>query len=430
MGAIILMRSQGSVSIEAAISLPVFLMAVLAVAALLQVPLACRRVGSAVSDVARMLSAGGYLASLSGFQTLQEDIGHVADNGFVPGGAKLEEVLSLLDSLGTPEGSDGTHRDRSGMLQSFLEVGTSITAQGGEVVQQTVEGALDELVLSLVSERLKEASSNRFRDEDPWKGLCISNGKAGVDFSDSRYYDEDGMVELVAVYEVKPVTLFGLAPAVKVCTRVRVMGWGAGEGMSTHAPGVAGETGRNEGEPGESIWNTGTGSAGVWRRGAHIEERELIKMENMQAGTGSGFFRASGMQSGYDAVSTGIGLQQAAVYQIVSMNPFLSSYAGRPEAIRALLRECEGSMPEKGEMVACGQPSLSLAVSDREIILVIPENTNVEVNSILDAMRKELAGLHATLRVVRGYGDFRTGTETMQEQDRETERADTGNLPD
>ncbi len=439
-------------TLEAAIALPVFIMAFLAVAALMQYPLASRRVSTSLSDVARMFAAGGIIAELSGFETLQGDLSRISERGFMPGGRDLEEVLRVLGSLGGSDGTDpsvgsvpsggsnvsddagvydGTGAsdgktqgggadipssggvDIQGLIEALRRTGTAVTAKGGKAAQDTVDGILDNLALALVSKRLSDSLKPIGNATDPWMRICVRNGRAGVDLSNSRYYVEDGAVELVAVYTVKPRTLLNLAPAVKCCSRVSVRSWGSGEGPTLHITEVTDGTEEEAQNTADSLWNMGDGATSVWRRGTLIESGELQRLENSLSGVGSRLIRADGMQPGYDALSTAPGPGRATVYQIVSLNPFLPSYQGKPDRIRAKLREWAYAMPSSGSEVAGGKSSSggaasALIVGTREIILVLPENTPEEVIGDLDGVRTELRGDHVAIQVIRGYGQYDT----------------------
>ena len=64
---------RGGATIETAIVLPVFMMAVLALSSLIGYPAAWLRVETAVCDATRLLASGGYAAQLCGLLTVRGD---------------------------------------------------------------------------------------------------------------------------------------------------------------------------------------------------------------------------------------------------------------------------------------------------------------------------------------------------------------------
>ncbi len=318
---------QGSATVEASITLPIFLMAVMAVVSLMQYPVACRQVGGAMSDVARMLSAGGYLAHLSGLQAVGKDVDRIAANGFVIGGDKLNEVTDALTSLAAvPSDSQGAggvaggntqypYKNPAGAAEAFMDLSRALTSGGGQWVGKAYDSVLNDIVLALSTARLSQSVNISRSDNDPWRQLGIRDGAEGVDLSNSHYFSEDGTIELVAVYTVKPLSLFGVAPAIKCCSRIRVVAWGAGIGPALRRPPAKAndETAGNGTKT--SLWNFGNDASQLWQRGKTIEDAELDKLEKETIGTGAVLFRASAVQPGYDALSAGMDINRATAFQ-------------------------------------------------------------------------------------------------------------------
>lgn len=419
-------RIRGNATVEASITLPVFLMAVLAVVSLMQYPITHRQVGSAMSDVARMLSAGGYLAVLSGMQGVGNEVDRIAEQGFVIGGDKLNEVTDALASLANDPASEtdsnGDSEERNskepmqpiGMTDAYKALSRTLTSGVGKWVGSVSNDALNDLVLKLSTDRLKQSGRNSQSDVDPWRKMGIKNGEKGVDLSNSRYYSEDGSIELVAVYTVKPVSLFGVAPAVQCCNRIRVMSWGVGVGPSLRKPLIQEQEGSTDDSSEISLWNMGNDSSQLWQRGKAIEEAELEKMENIISGNGVALTRADARQSGYDAVSVGMDINRVTVYQIISVNPFLASYHENIPALKGLIREHVNRMPAMGSEIKAGSSTLPFHVGAGRLIIIVPVNAPVWLDEAIGESRADLAAMGITLELIRGYGTYDgPGTEPL-----------------
>ena len=412
------MKMQGSATVEASITLPIFLMAVLTVVSLMQYPGTYRQVGSAMSDVARMLSAGGYFAHLSGLQAVGNEVGRIASNGFVIGSDKLNEVTDTLSALAIEPSSEATpvkeaiSQDNSikmtpgGMAEGYKALSRVLTSGAGQWVGAASNEVLNGLVLTLSTARLVQANGTSKGGTDPWRRLGIQNGMDGVDFSNSRYFTEDGTIELVAVYAVKPPSLLGLAPAVRLCSRVRVVAWGAGVGPSLRQALSNDEEGNPDDTSVTSLWNLGNDASHLWQRGKAIEEAALDKLEGSLMGGGTILLRAPARQSGYDALSVGLDITRATGFQFVSMNPFLATYRDNPSAVKGLIREQASHMPRMGDKVSAGNGRPPVCISAGCLTIVVPENAPAWLDAAILEEKAEMARTGIALNMIRGYGTY------------------------
>jgi hypothetical protein len=411
-------KIRGSATVEASITLPIFLMAVLSVCSLMQYAITYRQVGSAMSDAARMLSAGGYLAHLSGLQAVGNDMERVAADGFVMGGEKLNEVTNALSSLaanpmdesGSNGGNAGTisipDTKPVGTLEAFEALSRVLTSGTGKLVGKAFNSVLDDIVLALSTARLKQSGRMLQSEIDPWRILGIQNGAKGVDLTNSHYFSEDGYIELVAVYTVKPNSLFGAAPAIKCCNRIRVISWGAGVGPALRRQ----LTNKNDSVTGNasesSLWNNGNDASQLWQRGKAIEGAELGKLESRIQGNGEILFPASAFQPGFDALSVGMDINRATAFQIVSVNPFLETYRDNPSALKDLARKQASRMPKSGDRLPAGKDGLPVCISAGYLMLIVPENAPEWLNAAIAEEKSELARIGISLELIRGYGTY------------------------
>ncbi len=387
-------RIKGSVTIEAAVALPVFLSALLSIAALMQYPLVYGRVGNALTDTARILSANGYLLSLSGLEGAHRTAEKTVNNVAAVGDKEIEKVLRLLESFGVSETVTSSVADIQ-VLKGSLRAGAA--TQAGDFV----DAVYNKVVLQIAGDRLQLAGTAA-EGRDPWIALGIQGGVAGVNLSNSSYFTENNTLELVAVYTIKPPALFRLAPAVRCSNRVRVFCWGAGAG------GSSGEKTVEESDAGQgsntSIWHLGNDPSHLWERGQIVEKGELDKQAKTMRDNGTNFMFAQSYQKGFDGLAYRTGVEDAVVYEVFSLNPFLPSYFDKPNKVADLLQEKIEEMP--GYLADIVVNEGCYTVKECRVQLVVPENAPFWINEVVEEVQAMVKKDHVQIDVVRAYGTY------------------------
>lgn len=398
---------RGGATIETAIVLPVFMMAVLALSSLIGYPAAWLRVETAVCDATRLLASGGYAAQLCGLLTVRGDADALAQGGSVIGKPQLEALSALLAALSAPDsgGEAAQGRQDAAGLEFIRTAGGALSADLGRGIASLSDEALGQMALALASWRLSSAYGGACAD--PWAAVGVRGGKTAVSFSNSHYDSGNGQIEIVADYSLKPASPFGLCPAIRCRNKVRIALWGAGVGKSLRGSyatgGMDGDAGA--GIDSNSLWNHPGDPASAWRRGQQIESAELARLSEVAARKGSSLLRLDTMQTGCDAlVRNGDGAAEA--LQVISLNPLLASYRDNPAAVRRAVLSELARMPETGEPLANVPAADEVPVGLRQLVLVVPENAPAWIETLASDLMGTLSRESAVLSVRRGYGVY------------------------
>ena len=419
-------RRKGSATIETAIALPIFLVAVFTLSSLVRYPAAWLRIEGAISDSARLLASGGYAAQLCGLLEVREQADALAQGRSVIGKPQFEALSTLMDALTAADPQDPS--DPSGAVPSLPEHAASpldgdsvrdairmasgiLSAEIGNRAAELSDEALGQVAFALASWRLSAAAGD---GADPWANAGIRDGKRGVSFSQSRYDGGNQQIEIVAEYLLKPASPFGLCPAVRCRHRVRVALWGAGVGTSLRRPyavdGTEGD-GTEAVPSSESLWNHPGDPASAWQRGQRIEAAELDRLAQAAIASGAVLRRLDAMQAGADAVLLrGDSLE---VWQVFSLNPFLATYRDNPSAVRRAVLSEMTRMPETGVPMDAAPSQVACPVGMRHLVLVVPENAPEWIETIASDLMAPLAERTAVLQVRRGYGAYGAETEAQ-----------------
>lgn len=400
----------GRLTIEAAIVLPAFLLVVLALASLISYPLSCFRIERALTDTARLLSLSGYVSHLTGGLSLEHEVEKVSGDGIVIGEKRLDELDALLDTLGLATQQDSSVRQ---VMDAYRQMSRALTSQAGSAVKSQLQEGMSAVAGELATWRMKQLAALKTDgvggEKDPWAAIGVVGGRAGVDFSQSQFQASTGALTLTACYRIRPATSFGCAPAIRCKSKVRLRIWGAGTGQALREPLVFSNDGLPDPETGESLWNHNSDAPLSWNRGLLIEQRETDRIAfNVRRG-GDWFAASDVMQAGYDAMSGSVDGTRVQLWQVMSLNPFLSSYNNQHSAVRrAVLRQLE-VMPDRGSTIGHPADGTSRTVQLRRIVLVVPVNAPDWIDGLAGEMAMSLAADGAVLEVVRGYGSYQDG---------------------
>jgi hypothetical protein len=396
----------GQLTIEAAVTLPAFLFALLALASLVSYPLTCLRIERAMTDAAQLVSLSGHALDMTGCRAMGAAWEDAARGGTVIGERQITEVETFLEQLGMTTDQNNPVQQLLGLVRQFSR---SFASEAGELVVDEAQAGVARLVGELVTWRvgaLADGTRDGNHAQDPWAALGVVGGADGVDFSRTTLQLSSGDLMVVARYRLRPVRGFGLLPAIPCQSRVRVRIWGSGIGPVLREPLFFPSDDAQAAQATESLWNHGSGATPAWNRGLLIEQREIDKIARETRFGGDWFVGSDTMQAGYDALSGSVNSNQVQVWQVMSLNPMLPSYDGQPSEIRRAIRRQLSAMPPRGGLVSHPGDGTQRTVLVRRIVLVVPQNTPETMDALIADMAMGLAAEGAVIELVRGYGDY------------------------
>lgn len=193
-------RCKGAITVEAAVILPFFIIAVMSFAFILKIYYTHEIVQNALSGACRQMS----VYSLLYYKTNAEEV--------ISGIEKLSGSQAVRDKLG-----------ENWLTSNIQEAGKDATDY------LRVQLALIPAAKHLFSKQLEAGSNNGV--EEKLSGLNVVDGFNGLDFSGSKMLADGKSVDIAVSYEMKFPFLSGLLPGVKIRQTASACIWAGEEGV-------------------------------------------------------------------------------------------------------------------------------------------------------------------------------------------------------
>ncbi len=253
-------KEKGSLTVEACISLTMFLMVFVTILYIMRIVFAYGIMQHALNQTAKEFSTYSYYYAVSGLADVNGQIQSSTAGGVSSFNENVTNIVNVYDSFNTLGGSvkeatsSASSGDLSGTISSLQSVsgdysnftnslgpatdtiksiaddpvaaiksvGSVFLSGGNESAKTFLCGELSRSLMSkYISEGGYEAANTRL------KNLRISGGLDGVDFSASEFWSSDAPneIELVVCYTIEPVFPFKIVDELHFMNKVRVRGW-------------------------------------------------------------------------------------------------------------------------------------------------------------------------------------------------------------
>jgi len=254
---------RGSVTVEAAIALPAFICAIMAIAFILKVIYVQEMVQHAISETADEIASWAYIYTATGLQTLHDTANEGLKEGSQKAGTQLKTLINTYDcftsfpkevkqKIGeTAENIgvvniDGVIDDCNEISQSVEELknGLEDTRKVAQEIADNPKQELKYIVSALAKEGLEDIKAElilkpltkaclakylRYKEgediSERLKKLNIAGGFEGLDFSDSSLFDDGKNIDIVVKYTIKAPLPFNILPKIPIIQRVKVKAW-------------------------------------------------------------------------------------------------------------------------------------------------------------------------------------------------------------
>ncbi|HHV30095.1 TadE/TadG family type IV pilus assembly protein [Acetivibrio mesophilus] len=382
----LLKKKNGSLTVEAAISLPLFMCVFLSIAFFMKVVYIHNNVQYAINGAANEVATYSYLYSISGLRELNDAATETADEYGGTASDHTKQVLEAFDALGDiSEESvdsfkglatgDSTQIDRLKELyeESKISIG-SVKDVFGEVKENPRKEFISvaslffsagfEKIKDELSEPIIELFMRKYIDErifnskgGPGAYIVVNEGEDPLEaFSFSnRVFADNKSVDIVVRYKIKTSLPINILPEIHMEQRATVRGWMNGDASAPV-------------EVKESLWDKAP-----FDYGKQITAKELEKYPNRYPDTGD-------------------------MYEVRSINLDCETYKDIKKA-KSSLKSSINKFGSKTKGVG--------GVTSRTFIIVIPEGTLTdEVKTMLEELKSEAASGTPSIKVVysEGYG--------------------------
>ncbi|ABN53051.1 MAG TPA: pilus assembly protein [Hungateiclostridium thermocellum] len=397
----LLKKKDGSLTVEAAISLPLFMCVFLSIAFFMKVVYIHNNVQYAINGAANEVATYSYLYSISGLQKVNDAITETTDEYGTTASEHTKEILEAFDALGDISqqslesfkglaAGDTTQIDK---LKELYEEGKISVGTVQKVIGEVKENPRKEFISvaslffsagyekikSELSEPLIKLFMRKYIDErifnskgGPGAYIVVKEGKDPLDaFSfNNRIFTDNKSIDIRVKYKIKTSLPINILPEISIEQRATVRGWMDGD---KSAP-------VKEEPKEESLWDKAP-----FEYGKVITEKELEKYPDKYPNSGH-------------------------IYEVRSINLDCETYKDIKKA-KSSLKSSINKFSSKTKDVA--------EITSRTFIIVIPEGTLTdEIKAMLEELKSEAASGTPSIEVIykEGYGRQSNVSDSSEEE--------------
>lgn len=238
---------KGSVTVEAALCLPIFMAFMLLISSIARVYYTHELVQDALSDAANEIASTAYIFSITGLKGTRDDIhSSFEDKGKVA----HEDFSKLLDCVDIAKSGANSLKEGNlgGMTDTDIK-GQEVVSGTKDSVENIAENPIEYLksmasvgiafgmekgedaIMSLMIRQLmhKHLKAGDISAEERLVKLHVTDGIKGLSFKDSVYFDDSEDMDVVVTYTLERVDPFGLVRNVTLTNHVKTRVWMTGE---------------------------------------------------------------------------------------------------------------------------------------------------------------------------------------------------------
>ncbi|NLD48501.1 MAG: hypothetical protein GX660_15150, partial [Clostridiaceae bacterium] len=414
-------KKKGSLTVEAAISLPIFMCVFLSILFFIRVIYIQNNVQYALNGAANELSTYSYLYSVSGLQNINKEIGDITTENSELASDHTVKLLESFDAL-SDNFQEGMYSAKQ-LSQGDLSQAESLkgiydkSLPPAENVKNVLKDAVSDPKREFVSiaslflnsgyEELKRSLAKplvkyymkKYIDpkiirskggpgayisvkegQDPFQ-LFDFGDEPVFDFSKSKIFTDNKTIDLVVRYRIKTALPINFLPEIQMEQRATVRAWLDGDGsakVKKPEPTM---------EKGTSVWDLAQ-----FDYGKRISEEELLKYPDRYPKSGD-------------------------EYEVRSINLDSKTYINNPKAIKSSLKTTINKFHSK----TAGKSD----IKSRALIIVVPEGTmSDDIRKIFEELENECSALSPPIKLIYKEGYGRQTNRQEGPSDKSTEDSD------
>jgi hypothetical protein len=411
---------RGSAAVEAAVVIPIFMIALFSLAYIIKVFMAYNVMQSALQSVARSISNASYYYHISGLKDYSEKLDSMGQSASDELKNQADTIIGAVDSfsslISNIDGQD-TSVDLETRIRNIGALGKELAGDARDVIE-LVKGCIKDpkqeikLLLTVFAQKAAYAARkemvcliSRLMLEEELKkratGMDVKRtlGIQDISFDQTQVFGDNESLEFIITYDINPPVPFGLVPKLALSNRVKVIGWTSGRGSSPRME-------EQEDKPGDSVWVRMDTEKKYWDRGLAIEDLEVEKLSNEAKDMGMCFKATSKRYPVVDAFMFDDHTVKA--FDLFTLNPFMKTYQDQPGRIKS-------EMKKHGKRLLEFEPQdypevWNLPNHERIIIIILPENAREalpNIEELLDEAKAELMRMGISeVRVRYDYGIY------------------------
>lgn len=412
---------KGSLTVEAAMALPLFICVVLSIAFIMRLVHVHSIVQHAITETANEMATYSYIYSVTGLQRAHDDLkagldnrkktfeGHFGEivnaySSFSTSKDKLEDAKDDLLSGNIDQASIDnikttieTHKEDINKVKDVLkEAGTDPKKEFISMLCMFADPAFEDLKTALADPVIRFFSKKYFRTQsikDENKRLLafqVEGGFNGLDFSESKIFKDKKTIEIIVRYKVNTILPFNFLPDIYMIQRASVRAWLDGDDNSDEGENTSDTDSSSDKASQNSVWALSPIERG--RRIQQLEGRNLPA--NFPVITKSD-------DSGNVAKITSIDL----------MDPTYLKPRGLESKVRSLMNEV-------ADFESGTYNGININVKSKTLVLVVPEGTlSQEHKNLIQAIEGDYNkdGQNIKIEIKEAYGKrVEEGSESQQ----------------
>jgi hypothetical protein len=208
-------KNKGSITLETAISLPVFISVILSVSLLMKITYTYEIIQNAISHTANEISSYSYLYHLSGMEGIHNRLHE-----------KIDEIIGKIS----------TDENPGSKIQDVKIINFELPDELKSILYSIIKGVYDDSVNQLFIPITKMCirkylTTDEIKDPDErLKMLDIEGGFTGLDFSMSEFFEDDNdTISIVVRYKINIPVPIKILPRFTVIQKATVRGWLGGD---------------------------------------------------------------------------------------------------------------------------------------------------------------------------------------------------------
>lgn len=432
-------RQKGSATVEAAIVLPIVMLAFMAVLSIVRIAVTYERMQQSLNQVASQLSQYSYLYTVSGLKEDHDNLNDKANTAIDELTNQCNifntfygELQSLTDNISQVDNSDESSIE---MIYSLAVNVNSATGSFEEISQQIESLAKDPmgeikliglalsgsvlskgktLLLGTISKSMMKrnlARDLRIKVEEVDEKLRFIEGINNLDMSCSTFFDDNETIDLIAEYAIKPVPDFLFMPEIRLRNRACVLAWTCG------VERVA-KTDEPTSTDGENIWNLDKSKSATNQHFGRGNKVDKWFAEELKDSLGKNAELTPYHFKTIDLIRYSENGKGGELYAIFSLNPFLPSYLKKS----GVMGEIKKNLYSLNEFKRYEVNGFAIDITGyekhykRKAYIIVPENKTLPEPYLqaLEECRLIADKLGIELKQVQKYGEYE------KEEDNET----------
>lgn len=412
---------RGSATVEAAVVIPIFMIALFSLAYIIKVFMAYNVMQSALQRVARSISNASYYYHVSGLKDYSDELDRMGQGASDELKSQADTIIGAVDSFSSLMSNISDQNpsvDLETRIRSAGVLGKELVGDARDVVE-LVKGIIKDpkqeikLLLTVFAQKAAYAARKEIiclisrlmldaeLDKRSATGMDVKKtlGIGDISFSQTQIFGDGESLEFIITYTVNPPVPFGLVPKLTLSNRVKVIGWTSGRGPSVRSE-------EQEEKQGGSIWIEMDNEKMYWDRGLEIEDQELDRLREEAKSLNMSFKPTSKRYPVVDAFMFDDHTVKA--FDLFTLNPFMKTYQDQPGRIKSELKRHGKRLLE---FEPTDYPEVwNLPNQERIVIIILPENAREALPNIDELISEAAAELKrmgiSEVRVRYDYGIY------------------------